>query len=89
MMKTQIKDLRMLVPVVVEFENHSVIVYLDQLKGKVIIPDESKYVMAFDIAEFKEAVLEHMKNSIKPIQTPSVPREGFEKLNPNNYMGEE
>ncbi len=86
----KIKELRALWPAIVEFEedgnSNSVLIYMDQIKGEVIIPEVSEIK---NLEAFEEAVRKYMIDSVVRVEAPSVPREGFEKLDPESYMGDE
>ena len=93
-METEIKELRVLLPALIEFNEEAhyggcALVYIDQIKGDVIIPGESTsrpYILNQEA--FTEAVRKYMIESVKQVDIPSVPREGFEKLDPESYMGD-
>lgn len=92
-METQIKELRVLLPAIVEFDEDGhfggvTLVYIDQLKGDVILPgDFTRNHSVFNQEAFEDAVRKYMVKSVKQVDIPSMPKDGFEKLDPESYMG--
>jgi len=85
----EILESRVVLPAFIFYKENGVekeaFIYIDQLAGDVIIPDPDME----DVAEFKEKILKHMKIGFTPVKVPPMPKEGFKKLNPEDYLNEE
>lgn len=71
-------EIRVLLPMMVKYEDKEVFVYLD--KDEIIIPDTS---CIEDIALFKQKVREKVLK--QKVVAPKVPMDGFKNLKPKNF----
>lgn len=79
----EIIDIRLLLPATVSFkidnEEHSVFIYIDQMKKDIIIPDFPEGIN-FDFAEFKNAFAKFYNLKNPAVKIPMPPKTEFQDI---------
>lgn len=73
-------NVRLLLPIIVEYDGDSLLVYFDQLKNEIIIPNElcQKYEKGYLTKDIKKEILSVLNKNTKSIKIPDIPTESFE-----------
>ena len=82
----EILNYRAVLPVLVNYKYNnkecSVFVYVDYINKDVIIADGD---VPEDSTELRKAIYAYINSQKRIVSTPSMPKEGFNKLNPDQY----